>query len=163
MGDDGVMRFAFAWVSLLAACGGSASPPAAEPEPASRCVAEPSIAASRRAKPAEVSCMGDAWDQLGDACNGGDPDACYQIAVCVKLQEMDPKLSAEERATHQRAILGALDKACTAGIAEACEMHVGVRMMNEEPLPADGCDYLRRGCNLGDEDSCFSCRFNECA
>ena len=149
----------------LAACGGGSSPPPAAPEPApaSRCVADPQLASSRRAKPAEAGCMGDAWQQLGDACSERkDPDACYQIAVCVKLQELDPKLSPEERAVHQRAILDSLDVACSAGIAEACEMHVGVRMMNQEPLPADGCDYLRRGCNLGDEDGCFSCRFNGC-
>lgn len=107
--------------------------------------------------------MGEQWDQLRTACSDRrDPDACYQIAICVKLQEMDPDMSAADREVHQRAILAGLDTACTAGIAEACEMHVGARMMNQEPLPPDACEYLRRSCNLGDEDGCFSCRFNGC-
>ncbi len=157
------MRLPFVSVILLAACGGGSSPPPVEPEPVSRCVTDPQVASTRRAAPKIAGCMGEQWDQFGTACTERrDPDACYQIAVCVKVQEMDPKLSAEDRAVHQTAILASLDVACTAGIAEACEMHVGVRMMNQEPLPADGCDYLRRGCNLGDEDSCFSCRFNGC-
>lgn len=147
--------------SLLAACGGGSSPPPAEPEPASRCVVDPQLAASRRTKPPEVSCGGGAWQQLTDACNDrDDPDACYQIAICIKLQAMTMDLSAEDRARSQSSILAGLDTACTAGIAEACELHVGMRMMNDEPLPADGCDYVRRGCNLGYEDGCFSCRFN---
>lgn len=149
--------------SLLAACGGGSSPPPAEPTPASRCTVDPQLSASRRTKPPEVSCSGDAWQQLTDACNDrDDPDACYQIAICIKLQEMSMDLSAEDRAKSQTSILAGLDTACTAGIAEACEMHVGMRMMNDEPLPADGCDYVRRSCNLGHEDGCFSCRFNGC-
>jgi hypothetical protein len=151
-------------LGALVACGGggASSPPPAEPEPASRCVTDASLAASRRAKPPEVGCMGDAWKQLGDACNEDDVDACYQIAICVKLQELGADMSAEERDKHQRAILTGLDKACSGGIAEACEIHVGARMMNQEPLPADGCDYLRRGCGLGDEQGCFACRYNGC-
>lgn len=153
----------FVAIVVLAACGGGSSPPPAEPEPASRCVADPSLASSRRAKPEASGCMGETWNQLRDACSERkDPDACFQIGSCLTLQALDPGLSAEERDQHQRAILASFDVACGAGIAEACETHVGVRMMNQEPLPADGCDYLRRGCNLGDEKSCFSCRFSEC-
>ena len=151
------------FLGAIAACGGGSSPPPAEPAPASRCVADPQLASTRRTAPPVAGCMGEQWAQFGTACSERrDPDACYQIAICVKVQEMDPKLSAEDREVHRTAILAGLDVACSAGIAEACEMHVGVRMMNQEPLPADGCDYLRRGCNLGDEDGCFSCRYNSC-
>ena len=158
----GIVRLLLVSIAL-AACGGGASPPPAEPAPASRCTTDPQLAATRRAKPPEVSCMGDTWNQLRAACNDrDDPDACYQIAICIKLQELGADMSDEDRAQHQRSILAGLDTACSAGMAEACEMHVGMRMMNGEPLPADGCDYVRRSCNLGDENGCFSCRFNGC-
>ncbi len=149
---------ALAALVVLAACGGGSAPPPAAPEAPSKCQVDPALAETRQPKPKEEGCS----DTRGrvDACNGGDAGACYQAAICIKLQELGVEMSAEERAEYQTAILAGLREACDSGIAEACTMRVGMQMMNNEPLPADGCVDIIRGCNLGDEDGCFACRFN---
>ncbi|MEZ4399597.1 MAG: hypothetical protein R3B06_06245 [Kofleriaceae bacterium] len=147
----------------LAACGGSATPPPAQPAPADVCVADPALAANRRPKPPEVGCMDQAaYLALGDACNADDPDACYQIAVCIKAQELGVDMAAAERTQHQTAILQSLRRSCDAGIAEACTLRVGMQMIDDAPLPADGCADMIRACNLGDEQGCAGCRWNQC-
>lgn len=163
---EGMVRVALvsiAVASSLTACGGASSPPPPPPEEPGRCVVDPALAETRRAKPPESGCSSEGtWDALAAACNGGDPDACYQIAICVKLQEITADLSDAERAQHVAASVAGLRVACDAGIAEACNMRVGVQMYDGAPMPADGCADLVRGCQLGDERGCFDCQFNGC-
>jgi hypothetical protein len=109
-----------------------------------------------------VSCSN--WDALGATCNEKkDPAACYQIGVCVKAQELGAKMSEEERAQHVKAALASLDIACTAGISEACVLHLGVRMGDATEEPADARIEYVRACKLGDENGCFGCRSAGCS
>lgn len=147
-------------VSLVAACGGSSTPAAAPAKP-DVCVADPALAATRIAKPADVRCS--QWDALGATCNEKkDPDACYQVGVCVKAQELGAKMSPEDRAQHVTAALASLKIACDAGMSEACILHLGVRMGDATEEPADACTEYLRACKLGDENGCFGCRQAGC-
>ena len=148
-------------LSALVACGGSSPSAPKPPAKPDKCVADPGIAATRTAKPSDVSCS--QWDALGATCNEKkDPAACYQIGVCVKAQEMGAKMSPEERAEHVKAALASLDISCNAGMSEACILHLGVRMGDATEEPADACTEYLRACQLGDENGCFGCRNAGC-
>ncbi len=145
-------------LASLAACGG-ASRPAPEPaEEPSACAADPAVAATRRPKPAGTGCMSqESVTALGDACDGGDPDACDRYVGCHLLGEMGTSAT-PDGITRARA---ALRTACDGGIAESCRLRVGVVTENGGAMPDDGCADVIRGCKLGDESSCFDCR-NHC-
>lgn len=145
-------------VLCIAACGGAPRPAPAPVDEPSACVADPAVAATRRPKPAGTGCMSQAdVTALGDACNGGDADACDRLVGCQLLGELgsDPDARAIDRAR------AALRVACDGGIAESCRLRVGVATERGAAMPDDGCADLVRGCQLGDESSCFDCR-NHC-
>jgi hypothetical protein len=147
----------------LWACGGSSPSPAEPTATPGHCVADPSTSQTRRPRPPEAGCSdADARAARDQACTGGDADACFQRAVCIKLQETGADMPEDERATQVATALADLRIACDAGISEACVVRVGFQMMNDEPLPADGCTDLVRSCNLGDKDGCFACTHNGC-
>lgn len=138
----------------IAACGGADHPAPAAVEAPSVCVADAAVAATRRPRPAGTGCMSaEAITALGHDCNGGDVDACDRMAGCQLFAVIgdtpDPAAVTSARA--------ALRLACDGGIAESCRLRVGVAMNDGSPLPADGCADLIRGCQLGDDQSCFDC------
>ena len=157
------MRGSLLILLALAGCGGASSPPPAEPTPAGRCVTQPAMAEQRRARPETPSCNDpEAWRALADACNQDSPEACYQISICVSLQEQGADMADDEREQHVSSSLAGLRRACDAGIAEACTLRVGLQLLGGQPLPADGCDDLVRACNLGDGDGCLACQQASC-
>jgi hypothetical protein len=141
-------------VLCLAACGGPGRPAPAPVEEPSACAADPSVAATRRPKPDGTGCMTqEAITALGDACNGGDADACHRYVGCQLLGELGTSPSSAAIAQAR----GALRTACDGGIAESCRLRVGVVTERGQPMPDDACADLIRGCKLGDESSCFDC------
>lgn len=148
-------RIALVLVSVLlsfAACGGPARPPA-EPPPTDEvdaCAAAPSVAATRVARDFSTGCMSsESMTAYGAACTEGDPVGCDRWVGC----QLGGELSAEAITTAR----AALRTACDGGIAEACRLRVGLLTENGQPMPADGCADIIRGCQLGDESSCFDC------
>lgn len=138
----------------LAACSGPSRPAPEPAEAPSACAADPSVAATRRHRPAGTGCMSqDDVTALGDACNGGDADACDRYVGCQLLGELGAAPS-PQGITLARA---ALRTACDGGIAESCRLRVGVLTESGAAMPDDACADLIRGCKLGDENSCFDC------
>ncbi len=158
-GMHGPSLIRIALLAMIAACG---SAPAAPVEPAAapgKCALDAAVAATRLPKPADKGCMHqEDADAFFTACEGGDAEACYHLAVCglANLGASQSPTGAE--VDNQRA---ALRRACDAGVAEACLLRVGVVTAKGGPLPSDGCADLVRACQL-DEKNCFDCRSGDC-
>lgn len=140
-------------VVTLAACGGPSAPattPAELDEP-DRCAAAPEVAATRVARTSTGCLNADDLAALESACEAGDPVACDRAVGCRLSFDLDPAPGAVA------SMRVALRTACDGGIAESCRLRVGVVTETGGAMPADACDDLIRGCQLGDESSCFDC------
>ena len=107
--------------------------------------------------PKTPSCV-DKADVAADAraCDAGEADACYRFGFCLSGQWVGAEPS-DERSAAVGDIKARLQKACTAGITEACVLRAGVRMDAGEAEGAT-CDDLSRACQLGDEvNGCAGC------
>jgi hypothetical protein len=143
-------------IITVAACGGASSTATApaDVEAPDRCAADPAVAATRMPRPAGTGCMSQAsLDALDQACQGGDAAACDRAVGCRLSLDLDPAKAPGLRLM--------LRTACDGGIAESCRLRVGVVTETGGALPDDACADLIRGCQLGDDLSCYDCR-NTC-
>lgn len=162
---------------MFLGCGGGQTPandPVPASDPASICVGDDAVKATARPKPPETGCLDKArYAQQSADCNGGDPDACYQIGVCVKLQMLgrENEMPPEEWEQHFLAALASVRVSCDAGIARACLFRAGV--LQEEldihpdrpdkaALQRQMCEDSLRSCKLGDPEGCRNCDFFDC-
>ncbi len=158
---------------FVVACGGGTktdTTPKQEEDTDGACKVDESVKATFKPAPKHTGCMDkERWASQAKACSESkDPEACYQIGVCVKLQSLGSGLTDASKQKHFDAVLKAMRVSCDAGMGQACLFRAGVlsEALKEQPNRTDWkkqrCGDYVQACRLGTKDACYGCTVTEC-